>query len=53
MEKVDDNKRGFVEDVGHLEGDGVKDDNEKNGDENVGAEEQRKQRNGGNSVTEK
>ena len=40
-------------DVGHLEGDGVEDNNEKNGDENVGAEEESKEGDGSDAVTEK
>ena len=39
-------------DAGHLEGDGVEDHDEKNGDENVGAEEQSKQGDGGDAIAE-
>ena len=39
-------------DDGHLEGDGVEDHDEENGDENVGAEEQSKQGDGGDAVAE-
>ena len=40
-------------DVGHLEGDGVEDNDEKNRDENVGAEEESKEGDGSDAVTEK
>ena len=49
---VDDD--GFLmDDDCHLEWDRVEDNDEKNGDENVGAEEQGKQRYGSNPVAEK
>ena len=40
------------EDVGHLEGDGVEDNDEKNRDENIGAEEESKQRDGSDAVAD-
>ena len=43
----------YDEDVDHLEGDGVEDDDEKHRDENVGAEEESKESDGSDAVTEK
>ena len=40
-------------DIGHLEGDGVEDHNEKNRDENVGAEEEGKEGDGSDAVAGK
>ena len=53
IEDVHDEGVDYDVDAGHLEGDGVEDHDEKNGDENVGAEEQRQQGNRGHSVAGK
>ena len=49
---VEDASADYDEDVGHLEGDGVEDHNEKNRDENVGAEEESEQRDGSDAVAD-
>ena len=52
IEDVHDEGVDYDMDAGHLEGDGVEDHDEKNGDENVGAEEQSKQGDGSDAVAE-